>query len=231
MTHNGQGQDRNLGSFPSKLHTDLRHVVEMLRRGKRPRFAGERLSLLEEALSSSSYRSMEELRHQIEAWREAERAAFDADRYYDSQRTLGYTEHNRGIQETLTRRTLQLCSLQTDSVPNKDWNLKLPSAMSFLEREASASVYQMQCSIVEGSTPNAHVVAQAENILAVDLGCGSGLSTVVASNLGLATIGLDLSSEMLRSSEWGEVSSTRGPLADSPPMHAASLPDEGFQCR
>lgn len=74
------------------------------------------------------------------------------------------------IQETLTRRTLQLCSLQTDSVPNKDWNLKppkLPSAMSFLEREASASVYQMQCSIVEGSTPNAHVVAQAENILAV----------------------------------------------------------------
>ncbi|CAK9074224.1 unnamed protein product [Durusdinium trenchii] len=143
------------------------HVVEMLRRGKRPRFAGERLSLLEEALSSSSYRSMEELRHQIEAWREAERAAFDADRYYDSQRTLGYTEHNRGSQETLTRRTLQLCSLQTDSVPNKDWNLKLPSAMSFLEREASASVYQMQCSIVEGSTPNAHVVAQAENILAV----------------------------------------------------------------
>ena len=41
----------------------------------------------------------------------------------------------------------------------------------------------------------------------VDLGCGSGLSTLSALNAanGLGVIGLDLSSEMLRAEEWKEV--------------------------
>lgn len=165
------GQDRNLGSFPAKLHTDLRHVVEMLRRRKRPRFSGERLSLLEEAIASSPYRSLEELRQQIEAWREEDRAGFDANRYYDSDRTVGYTEHNRGSQDTLTRRSLQLSSVPTEG-PAQD------------------------------------------TILAVDLGCGSGLSTLSALNAanGLGVIGLDLSSEMLRAEEWKEANPRR-PLA------------------
>ncbi|CAJ1377218.1 unnamed protein product [Effrenium voratum] len=93
------------------------------------------------------------------AWKEEDRASFDADRYYDSERTAGYTEHNRGSQETLARRTLQLCSVQTESTDQ-------------------------------------------ETLLAVDLGCGSGLSSKAGSQCHLAVIGVDLSSEMLRSDEW-----------------------------
>eukprot|EP00435_Cladocopium_sp_Y103_P022800 s3014_g5.t1 len=130
---------------------------------------------LEQQIARSMFRSLEELRQQIEAWREEDRAGFDANRYYDSGRTVGYTEHNRGSQDTLTRRTLQLSSVATEG-PAED------------------------------------------TILAVDLGCGSGLSTVSALDAangrgrsGLGVIGLDLSSEMLRAEEWKEVG--RHPLA------------------
>lgn len=173
------GQERNLGSFPARLHTDLRHVVEMLRRGKQPRFGGSRLAMLEEAMAtpSSHYRTQAELRQQIEAWKETDRSNFDADRYYDSWRAAGYTEHNRGSQETLARRALQLCSIHT------------------------------------GEPPVDHT---KECLLAVDLGCGSGLSTAVACRVRadtLGTIGVDLSWEMLRSPEWEEVSSSPSPLS------------------
>ncbi|CAE7233195.1 unnamed protein product [Symbiodinium natans] len=135
--------------------------------------------MLEEALAApgSHYRSQGELRQQIEAWKETDRANFDADRYYDSWRAAGYTEHNRGSQETLARRALQLCSIPT------------------------------------GEPPVDHT---KECLLAVDLGCGSGLSTAVAGGVRaatLGTIGIDLSSEMLRSPEWEEVSSQPSPLS------------------
>lgn len=175
------GEARNCGIFPSKLHTDLRHLIEMFRRSRQPRLAGDRLAALEKALASadSTFRSVGELRQQIEVWRENSRLAFDADRYYDGTRAEGYTEHNRGSQETLARRTLQLCSLST-----------------------------------EGATSQRNVSLE-EHLLAVDLGCGSGLSTAVASRVASCTvgvIGVDLSSEMLRSEEWQDVQKLGGPL-------------------
>eukprot|EP00931_Biecheleriopsis_adriatica_P045211 TRINITY_DN25915_c0_g1_i1.p1 TRINITY_DN25915_c0_g1~~TRINITY_DN25915_c0_g1_i1.p1 ORF type:complete len:458 (+),score=55.17 TRINITY_DN25915_c0_g1_i1:18-1391(+) len=170
------GSDRNLGTFPTRLHSDMRHLVEMLRRGKHPRLASDRVAALETALSSpgSTVGSLGQLRQQIEVWREGSRKGFDADRYYDGERAKGYTEHNRGPQETLARRALQLCSMATGGDTTK------------------------------------------ENLLAVDLGCGSGLSTATACRLSthqVGVIGIDLSSEMLRSEEWKEVAALPAPLA------------------
>lgn len=177
------GADRYVGTFPTRLHTDLRHLVEMLRRGKQPRLATQRLAVLEEALAASSPdaqtpRTMAELRAQVEAWRAEGRAAFDAEKYYDKGRTAGYTEHNRGPQEDLSRRALQLCSLATgEIVPTSE---------------------------------------RGKAILAIDLGCGSGLSTIAAAKLpgyAMGVVGVDLSSEMLRSEAWEELTAMRCPLA------------------
>lgn len=173
------GAERILGTFPTRLHSDVRHVVEMLRRNKQPRLARERLAVLEGAFAApgSEYRSIAELRSEVEVWRQSGRRAFDADRYYDTARTAGYTEHNRGPQEGLARRTLQFASLATDA-------------------------------------PGPAAAARAEPLLAIDLGCGSGLSTVVAARLpGVGVIGVDLSSEMLRSEAWAEVAALPSPLA------------------
>ena len=56
----------------------------------------------------------------------------------------------------------------------------------------------------------------------MDLGAGSGLSTATCSTLGAFVIALDLSSEMLRSSEWqhleGHVDRLRGDLAQPLPF-------------
>lgn len=177
------GEEHILGTFPTRLHSDLLHLVEMLRRGKLPRLAAERLSALEAALAlpDSLCTSVTQLRQQIEVWREGGRRAFDADRYYDGDRAVGYTEHNRGPQQTLARRALQLCSLATESTAS-----------------------------MEGAT------LEKESLLAVDLGCGSGLSTAESLRLPMqtvGTIGIDLSSEMLRSEEWQEVASLPAPMA------------------
>eukprot|EP00445_Apocalathium_hangoei_P004745 CAMPEP_0203860356 /NCGR_PEP_ID=MMETSP0359-20131031/12380_1 /ASSEMBLY_ACC=CAM_ASM_000338 /TAXON_ID=268821 /ORGANISM="Scrippsiella Hangoei, Strain SHTV-5" /LENGTH=507 /DNA_ID=CAMNT_0050777415 /DNA_START=35 /DNA_END=1558 /DNA_ORIENTATION=+ len=178
------GADRNLGSFPTKLHSDLRHLVEMCRRGKLPRLDASRVDTLQAALAaspSSPCTSLAELRGLVECWRSENRSAFDAESYYDGARTAGYTEKlgGGGSQENLARRALQLCSLDT-------------------------------------SAPSVARGGGREGLLAVDLGCGSGLSTFVASRLpgyNLGVIGVDLSSEMLRSDAWQELTAAESPLA------------------
>merc|ERR1712232_614425 len=55
-----------------------------------------------------------------------------------------------------------------------------------------------------------------ESVLALDLGCGSGLSTLAAAALptyNSGVIGVDLSTEMLRADVWKEVAATAAPLA------------------
>lgn len=172
------GAGRLIGTFPTKVHSDMRHLAEMYRRGKMPRLAADRLSVLEAALAQgSAYRSAAELRAQMEVWREEGQKSFDADLYYDRSRTTGYTEHNRGPQENLSARVLQFCSFPTEA---------------------------------EGC------LTGKKYPLLVDLGCGSGLSTLAAVKLPrhtAAVIGVDLSSEMLRGEAWEEVASLRVPMA------------------
>eukprot|EP00929_Paragymnodinium_shiwhaense_P033894 TRINITY_DN18526_c0_g1_i3.p1 TRINITY_DN18526_c0_g1~~TRINITY_DN18526_c0_g1_i3.p1 ORF type:complete len:375 (+),score=43.18 TRINITY_DN18526_c0_g1_i3:144-1127(+) len=194
------GEERHLGLLPTRLHSDFRHVVDMIRRNKQPRLSSERISALEATLAErvekgclpaegmmEDVRSIADLRAQVETWRQEGRRAFDADKYYDGDRAAGYTERNRGPQLALTRRTLQLCGLETvDELQNR----RLP-----------------------GDTR-----PPREALLMVDLGCGSGLSTVFAQQLlpaqqyAAGIIGLDLSSEMLRADSWREAADVEAPL-------------------
>lgn len=173
------GEERRLGTFPTTLCSDMLHLVDMLRRGKRARLARERVAALEEALAAdgSVYKTESELRGQIDAWRSQGKKAFDADKYYDVERTAGYTEAMRGPQETLTKRTLQFCSISTVA-PSDD--------------------------------------AQRESLLALDLGCGSGLSSLAAARIPgyrMGVISVDLSTEMLRSESWEEARGMSARLA------------------
>mmetsp|Transcript_34374 Transcript_34374/g.67688 ORF Transcript_34374/g.67688 Transcript_34374/m.67688 type:complete len:441 (-) Transcript_34374:7-1329(-) len=174
------GADRQFGAFPTTLHSDMRHLIEMLRRGKQARLDEQRMARLERALADdgAKFKSILELRSQMEEWRAESQRAFDANAYYDASRAKGYTDHNRGSQEALTLRALQFSSLKTD------------------RRRDSSAV--------------------ADGLLAIDLGCGTGLSTGVAAALpatSLAVIGVDLSEEMLHSDEWAELVATRMPMA------------------
>lgn len=74
------GAVRQLGTFPTSVHTDIRHALEMLRRGKQPRLSRERLAAVDAALASegSRFKSQAELRTEVEVWREESRRAFDA---------------------------------------------------------------------------------------------------------------------------------------------------------
>jgi len=183
------GEERNFGKFPTHLHSDFRHLVEMLRRGKQPRLALERLAPLEAALATpaSMFKSISELRSQLQVWSLGSQRTFDADSYYDKERVAGYTEHNQGSQEALAKRALQLCSVST--APPK----------------ASIS-NEKQCDILE---------REHTCMLAIDLGCGSGLSTAPAHRLqnpAIGAIGVDLSSEMLYSDSWNAAAEITAPL-------------------
>lgn len=173
------GVDRHFGAFPTRLHSDFRHLLEFLRRGKQPRLSRERVSALEEVMAKNEPPApitIGELRQQVEAWRSEHRASWDADKYYDKERAQGYTEHNRGSQHDLTCRSLELSSVRTRG-----------------QRTANDP---------------------KEKLLVIDLGCGTGLSTGVPTQLpGLAVIGVDLSSEMLRADSWKEVADLKSPMA------------------
>jgi len=174
------GADRQFGAFPSTIHSDMRHLIEMLRRGIQARLDEQRIARLERALADdgAKFKSISELRSQMEEWREESFRAFNADAYYDASRAKGYTDHNRGSQQSLTERALQFSSLRTDG------------------RRDSSSV--------------------ADGLLAIDLGCGTGLSTGVAAALpavSVAVIGVDLSADMLHADEWTDVAATGAPLA------------------
>jgi len=165
------GADRIIGTFPTALHSDMRHLVEMLRRNKLPRLARERLAALEEALAGCGSdggstpavgRNVAELRAQMEVWRLEGKSGFDADRYYDAARVSGYTEHNRGSQEDLACRTLQLSSLETGP----------PKVASFDRGDVETR-------------------EKREGLLVMDLGCGSGLSTAAAARLPGYALGTD----------------------------------------
>lgn len=179
------GVAREVGTFPTPLHSDIRHMVEMLRRGKRARLTAERAAAVEVAIASpgSNFKNIAELRSQVDAWRAESQRSWDAAKYYDSNRAAMYTSHNRGPQEILTQRTLQMSSVATEIV-----------------------------------TPQA-IDASPESLLAIDLGCGSGLSTSVAEKVPgyrLGVIGVDLSGDMLGAKSWAEVKDAMalpGPLS------------------
>ena len=173
------GRTRELGVFPSKLHTDILsvrslitralepcqnrpfplrwQVFHMIRRNRPIKLSAARQRVVEEALGNGapSMPTTAAIRAVISEWKREYELSFDPDKYYDERRATAYSSHNEGSQDRLTLHALAMSGLLSrgdDGQPRR---------------------------------------------IILDLGCGSGLSSKVIQREGLAVIGVDQSSHML----------------------------------
>lgn len=110
------GSDRNVGTFPTRLHTDIRTVILSIRRGIRKKgkpihLSAERTAAVDAALrDGSEVGSIEGLRTALERWtKEGLLASADSiNKYYNDERADNYTQHNAIAQKALSVRTWQL---------------------------------------------------------------------------------------------------------------------------
>ncbi|KAJ1625926.1 hypothetical protein T492DRAFT_1036137 [Pavlovales sp. CCMP2436] len=108
--------ERTIGTFPTRLHSDIRTVILGLRRGMRQKgrpvtLDGSRTAAVEEALRDfSQLGSIEGLREAITRWTQELLVASAAglNSYYDAARTELYTQHNAIAQTALSKRVWQL---------------------------------------------------------------------------------------------------------------------------
>ena len=188
------GKTRRIASVPKPLVTDLLTVVEAYSKQRAPRLDKDRLNALDVALAeghqgsktsnSSSddskencILSLEALQLAVAAWREeAALVEFDADTHYDGTHVKSYHAKFKVPQERHTRRCLYL--LDKAALDHESGN----STSELLPPEDS-SLYGRNSSSCD---------------VALDIGCGSGLSSRVLEPFFKFVVGIDASAAMLR---------------------------------
>ncbi|KAJ9455781.1 18S rRNA (guanine-N(7))-methyltransferase bud23 [Diplonema papillatum] len=221
------GEERVLAErFPAPLITDLLSVVRAkTRKPKRTKAGGGggglpldagRVAAVDAALRScagAAFGSVADMDGVLSRWKAAFRAKFDADIHYDGRRAAAYTEWNRGSQEVLTRRCLELAGLAPNTGPDS-CGTQLSGRQRAGTQKRKRAAGTAEAAEPEPETPRRDDPCtptrlsleaggpgfrpEAVRGILLDVGCGSGLSSAVAAAAGFTVVGTDLATAMLQ---------------------------------
>eukprot|EP00756_Hemistasia_phaeocysticola_P043612 Hpha_TRINITY_DN17194_c0_g1::TRINITY_DN17194_c0_g1_i1::g.146699::m.146699/K19306/BUD23; 18S rRNA (guanine1575-N7)-methyltransferase len=229
------GKRRRLCQVPSTQVTDVLAVVSAVRRRARmPQIGAERTAAVDAALATGGMGGVEGLRTLMKGWKEEHRAAIDVDAHYDARRVAAYTEWNAGPQGMLARRCLELAEMVPKFGPGSCADRLSGRAQVRLAREskrraggAAAAVKVEEVDEIHQHTPedDRSSLPPPFQGCAIDVGCGSGLSSAALHSAGFRVVGVDLASEMLRTAS---ISGTcegvvRADMRQGLPVRAASV--------
>ena len=220
------GEDRVLGTIDARLMTDLISIVNAHKKkgGGRTRLTDARLDAVDAELRAQTAfpGGLDELRSTMDAWRTAYRAKFDAAEHYDTRRAGAYTDWNSGSQEMLSRRCLELAGLAPASGPGSCAQHKSGrERASEKRRKTRTAGVALDGQETEGAAAAAAAPGDSRGVV-VDVGCGTGLSSVEAVRLGHTVVGFDYSPSMLLAAAPQLVAKARGDLRQGIPVRAGA---------
>ena len=217
------GEERLIGSIDAGLMTDLISIVNAnKKKGVRMRLSEARLAAVDAELRAhTAHEGIDGLVNDMNTWRAEYRAKFDAATHYDDRRAAAYTTWNSGSQEMLSRRCLEIACLTPSSGEHSCFSLK--SGRERVAQKRRAKRLASEADDTTTTTTTDTTTAPRDSLpLIVDVGCGTGLSSIGALDLGYTVIGLDYAPSMLHGACTALVAKGRCDIREGIPVRTNS---------
>lgn len=171
------GSERIVGTFATRLHTDIRTIILSIRRGLRKKgrpiaLSAERTAAVDAALrAGSTFESIDGLRIALERWTQEalDPSANGINQYYSAERTVHYSQHNARAQQTLSTRVWELQAARADSPADLVLDLGCGSGLSSRAFEELGAQRVIGCDLSLAMLAHARAERAALDVVQVDV--------------------------------------------------------------